>query len=85
MFPRGPEVDRFVHGSRGGCWYFYHYLSNSAHQTEDMPATVNVRRALLEVSSGDIVWLGGSLIATHSIGRAAFLARRRVSLDKLLA
>jgi hypothetical protein len=35
-----------------------------------VPATVNVRRALLEVSSGDIVWLGGSLIAAHSIGRA---------------
>jgi hypothetical protein len=47
-----------------------------------VPATTNVRGALLEVSGDDIVPLGGSLIAVHRIDRAD---DARASPDGLLA
>jgi hypothetical protein len=72
-----PEVDRFISWYQSGRWYFYRWSGDSPYRTEDIspasanvhmvPATTNVRRALLELSTDDIVWLQGALISVRSI------------------
>jgi hypothetical protein len=66
-------VDEYVSWSQAGRWYYFHWSDGCPLSTEELqqqsanvhivPATSNLRRALLQVSRHDIVRLEGSLVS----------------------
>lgn len=73
-----PAVDRHISWSQSNRWYFYRWQGGSPYKEKDIvpfsanthiiPATVNLRRAVLRVDSGDVVLLEGYLVHIEASG-----------------
>ena len=67
-----PAVDRFIEWYQRGRWYFWQWDAGSPYRNEAIrehsanvhviPATRNLRRALLALDEGEIVRLSGFLV-----------------------
>jgi hypothetical protein len=69
---RDREVDRWISWSQSGRWYFYNYSGNSQYSQDFItshsanvhiiPATKNLKNAVLRLSGNDLVALEGYLV-----------------------
>jgi hypothetical protein len=73
-----PGVDRFIDWHQGGRWYFFEWSGDSPYRNDDIipqsanlhavPASANVRRALLNIGRDQVLSLWGHLIRISSEG-----------------
>jgi hypothetical protein len=73
-----PSVDRFIDWYQGTRWYFFHWSSSSPFHNPEIsaqsanvhivPATLNLRRALLALAADQIVELSGELVRIRDKG-----------------